>query len=229
MLDYLQNSYENAALSNKEFSIFGKDIIFVKDSLPEHVDLKNVISKVERILPPWVVSEIDMIYIGHFEIFDQNNFNSVYENGAIYVTNDQDNEEDMVDDIVHEAAHAIEVPYGHIIYEDGRIEKEFLNKRVKLFQLLKTQGYEIVDARNLFLNTKFNKRFDDFLYKEIGYDLLDNLLIGVFIRPYAATSINEYFSTGFVEYYMGDRAYLLDSCPKLYSVISDLEDIENES
>ena len=67
MLDYLQNSYENAALSNKEFSIFGKDIIFVKDSLPEHVDLKNVISKVERILPPWVVSEIDMIYIGHFE------------------------------------------------------------------------------------------------------------------------------------------------------------------
>ena len=59
--------------------------------------------------------------------------------------------------------------------------------------------------------------------------MLDNLLIGVFIRPYAATSINEYFSTGFVEYYMGDRAYLLDSCPKLYSVISDLEDIENES
>ncbi len=39
-------------------------------------------------------------------------FNSVYEDGAIYITNDQDDELDMVDDIVHEAAHAIEVPYG---------------------------------------------------------------------------------------------------------------------
>jgi hypothetical protein len=134
----------------------------------------------------------------------------------------------MVDDIVHEAAHAIEIPYGYKIYDNGKIETEFLNKRMKLFQLLNSQGYKIADARNLFLNTEYNQRFDDLLYKEIGYDLLDNLLIGVFVRPYAATSINEYFTTGFVEYHMGDRIHLSEICPKLFNVIRDLEEPENE-
>ena len=228
MLDYLQNSYNNAALNRREFAIYGKDIVFVKDPLPDHVDLQKVVSNVEEILPSWVMAEVDIIYVGHFEIFDRKNFNSVYQDGAIYVTNDQDSVEDMVDDIVHEAAHAIEVPYGYKIYDNGKIETEFLNKRMKLFQLLKTQGYEIADARNLFLNVEYNQKFDDFLYKEVGYNMLDNLLIGVFIRPYAATSINEYFTTGFVEYYMGDRVHLSEICPRLFDVIGDLEELEDE-
>ena len=112
MLDYLQNSFNNAALSRREYSIFGRDIVFLKDQLPDNVSLENVIKKVEEILPPWVMAEVDVIYIGHFDIFDMRNFNSVYENGAIYITNDQDDDNDMVDDLVHEAAHAIEIPYG---------------------------------------------------------------------------------------------------------------------
>ena len=228
MLDYLQNSYDNVATNRKEFAIFGRDIIFVKDPLPDHVDLQKVISSVEEILPYWVMKEVDIIYIGQFEVFDRKNFNSVYQDGAIYVTNDQDSVEDMVDDIVHEAAHAIEIPYGYRIYDNGKIETEFLNKRMKLFQLLSSQGYKITDARNLFLNTEYNQRFDDLLYKEVGYDLLDNLLIGVFVRPYAATSINEYFTTGFVEYHMGDRIHLSEICPKLFGIIRDLEVEEPE-
>jgi hypothetical protein len=228
MLDYLQNSFNNAALSRREYSIFGRDIVFLKDQLPDNVSLENVIKKVEEILPPWVMAEVDVIYIGHFDIFDMRSFNSVYENGAIYITNDQDDDNDMVDDLVHEAAHAIEIPYGYKIYDNGKIETEFLHKRMKLFQLLKSQNYEINDARNLFLNVEYNQKFDDLLYKEIGYELLDNLLIGVFVRPYAATSINEYFSTGFVEYYMGDRVHLRETCPKLHDVLASLEDDQDE-
>ena len=78
----------------------------------------------------------------------------------------------------------------------------------------------------MFLNIEFNRDFDDFLYKKVGYDLLDSLLIGVFIRPYAATSINEYFATGFTEYYLGDRLYLRDTCPKLYKILDELENLE---
>jgi hypothetical protein len=175
-------------------------------------------------LPFWAIDQIDIIYVGHFDIFNEKNFNSVFQDGAIYITNEQDDEDDMVDDIVHEAAHAIEIPYGHLIYNNGEIETEFLQKRMKLFQLLKSQDYEISDARNLFLNVEFNQIFDDLLYKQVGYELLDNLLIGVFVRPYAATSINEYFTIGFVEYYMGDRIHLSKICPKLYKTIRKLEE-----
>jgi len=228
MLDYLQESLTNYNKNRKEFSLNGKVTVFVKDPLPENVSLQNVLYKVEKILPFWVIDQIDIIYVGHFDIFNEKNFNSVFENGAIYVTNQQDDEEDMVDDIVHEAAHAIEIPYGHLIYDNGKIETEFLQKRMKLFQLLKSQDYEISDARNLFLNVEFNQIFDDLLYKQVGYELLDNLLIGVFVRPYAATSINEYFTIGFVEYYMGDRIYLSEICPKLYKTIRELEEQNNE-
>ena len=228
MLEYIKQSHANFNKNRKEYSIHGRDIVFIKDELPSHVNLTNVLNVVQKMLPPWATKEVDIMYIGHFEIFDEKNFNSVFENGAIYISNEQDDDNDMIDDIVHEVSHAIEVPYGYKIYDDGKLETEFLQKRMKLFQLLKAQDYKISDARNLFLNVEFNQAFDDFLYKEVGYELLGNLLIGVFVRPYAATSINEYFATGFVEYYMGDRVYLSETCPKLYRTISNLEEIENE-
>ena len=43
-----------------------------------------------------------------------------------------------------------------------------------------------------------------------------------------SASINEYFTTGFVEYFMGDKAYLNKISPKLYEVMYNLEENENE-
>ena len=226
MLEYVRESVSMAKQNQKEFPLDDGTVAYVKDPLPDNVNLESVIQKVEKALPSWVTDEIDVIYIGHFDIFDERSINSLYADGAIYITNDQDNELDMVDDLMHEAAHAIESPYGSIIYESGELESEFLNKRMKLFQLLKGQDFEISNARQMFLNTEYSQEFDNFLYKDVGYDLLNNLLIGVYLRPYAATSINEYFATGFTEYYLGDRVYLKEICPKLYNILDELENLE---
>jgi hypothetical protein len=226
MIEYVKESVMMAKQNQKEFPLDDGTVAYIKDPLPDNVSLESVLEKIDKALPPWVTDEIDMIYIGHFDIFDDRSINSLYADGAIYITNNQDDELDMVDDIMHEAAHAIEAPYGSIIYESGELESEFLQKRMKLFQLLKTQDIKISNARQMFLNIEFNRDFDDFLYKKVGYDLLDSLLIGVFIRPYAATSINEYFATGFTEYYLGDRLYLRDTCPKLYKILDELENLE---
>jgi hypothetical protein len=37
--------------------------------------------------------------------------------------------------------------------------------------------------------------------------------MGLFITPYAATSLREYFATGYVEYLMGDRSYMQKVSP----------------
>ena len=67
-------------------------------------------------------------------------------------------------------------------------------------------------------------------YKTIGYKLLGNLSRGLFISPYSATSLQEYFATGFEEYYLNDRVDLKRTSSYLYNKIVSLEEeiYENE-
>ena len=44
-----------------------------------------------------------------------------------------------------------------------------------------------------------------FYIKKIGYDKLSPIMTGIFMTPYAATSLREYFATGFVEFYTAPR------------------------
>ena len=74
--------------------------------------------------------------------------------------------DDMVDDIVHETAHAVEEKYGADIFFDGELEQEFLGKRETLYRLL---SGTLSDSANLdyrfYMDPDFNHRFDQFLYK----------------------------------------------------------------
>ena len=53
-----------------------------------------------------------------------------------------------------------------------------------------------------FLDSEFDQEMDDFLYKEIGYDNLNYLINGLFLNPYAVTSIREYFASGLEKYFL---------------------------
>ena len=68
----------------------------------------------------------------------------------------------------------------------------------------------------------FAENFDEFLYKEVGYDLLNRLVTGLFASPYAATSLREYFANGFEYFFCKDSQYLQKISPKLYSKILNL-------
>ena len=116
--------------------LFGGQIpIYLKDELiftDDESNLKDVIQIVENSLPSFLVSNVDVIYVGDFSLFQERDTNAAYENGAIYIINIQDNAMDMADDIVHEIAHAVEERFYNEIYNDGRVENEFLGKREKL-------------------------------------------------------------------------------------------------
>ena len=59
--------------------------------------------------------------------------------------------------------------------------------------------------------------FDNFLLNKIGYDKLSLLIQGLFLNPYAATSLREYFATGFTDFYLDANHNTLKSiCPALY-------------
>tara|TARA_R100000008_G_scaffold35346_1_gene20039 strand:+ start:566 stop:1258 length:693 start_codon:yes stop_codon:yes gene_type:complete len=220
LTEYIKNSLIAAENARREYQLFDDIFVYVKDELPDYINLNNVLKSVERIIPFHLSREVDGMYIGQFKDWAEREVNSMFKDASIFVTNQQDDDEDMIDDIVHEFAHSIESPMGDIIYSDGELQQEFVGKRKRLYFLIKAEGYDTASEK--FMNPEYEEKFDDFLYKKIGYDALSSIAMGLFITPYAATSLREYFATGYVEYLMGDRNYLMKVSPMLYRKIEQL-------
>ena len=151
-------------LENDNLTFFGTINVFVKDPLPEDVNLNVVLRRIENILPSYFVSNVDAVYVGMFEEFVEMDTNAAYKDGALYITSDQYDEDDMIDDIVHEIAHSLEERNYEEIYGDDHLESEFLGKRKFLHHILPDNK-----RANMvyFLNPSYDQNFDMYLYKEL--------------------------------------------------------------
>jgi hypothetical protein len=52
------------------------------------------------------------------------------------------------------------------------------------------------------------------------------LTSGLFLTPYAATSLSEYFGNGYEHYLMGQQKYLRDISPVLYSKVEEITSMD---
>jgi hypothetical protein len=189
------------------------------------VDVEEVIHKMETVLPQHFRDEIEMIIFGWFDEFEERNINAFYNDNAIYVSHLQDDAADLYDDLIHEIAHSLEEAYGYEIYADEDIKDEFLRKRKYLHDVLWKLGYRA--PLSFFEDIEFNQEFDDFLYKKIGYDKLSTIMSGMFISPYAATSLREYFATAFTEYFLdSNHEFLKKVSPAAFYKINMLKDMK---
>lgn len=220
LINFVLESVQRNKKSQKEYS-FGLGYAFVKDPLPDNIDLNYVLETIEEVIPLELRHGVESIMIGDFEEFQERNINAFFKDGAVYVTNSQTDNSDMIDDIVHEIAHSVENLYGYEIYAlEPNITEEFRSKRLKLEQLLRqqkidTQGFDFSDV-------EYSIEFDDYLYQTVGYPLLQTLSLGLLPDAYGATSIREYFASGFEAYFLGNREYLKKVSPILYKKIKEL-------
>jgi len=212
---YLQEKHKKT-MDNVDSFYTGNGIhVYVKDKITNGIDADEVINEFESYIPDHLLDEVEMIVVGWFDEFDERQINAFYSDNCLYISNEQDDPEDMIDDLVHETAHSLEAPYGQLIYGDGKLEKEFVNKRYQLHDILWSHGYKA--PKSFFTDLDYNIEFDNFLLNKVGYDKLALMLQGVFITPYAATSLREYFATGFTEFNMRpDRNFLSEISPILY-------------
>lgn len=223
-MNWLEESVKRSKKLRTHYML--KDVnIYIKDRLPEGIDVDFVIRYVAKHLPNHVLSNIDIIYIGHFQDLVDRDVNALWQNGAIYITNDQDSEMDMIDDLIHEIAHSNEKQYEQLIYEDRRLEQEFLQRRKKLALILKEKGLGI--PVGFIYNAEYDKMIDDYLYEKITYDVLWELITGIFPSPYAVTSLREYWARGFENFYMGKREELKQISPVLFSKLMQLHNSED--
>jgi len=127
---------------------------------------------------------------------------------------------DMLENFVHEVAHSLELDYAWNIYLDDDLVDEFKGKRNRLYHTLSAEGYHINPV--LYSFTEYSAQFDDFLANTVGYPTLLSLTMGLFVSPYGATSLQEYFANGFEKYFLGNRRAVRDISPVLYRKIEEI-------
>ena len=215
LVEYIQQT------PKAHFMIHGRIPVYFKNGLTKKINMDSVCKRVGNILPAYFFRNISAVSIGHYDTLDDRNVDSVYDKKIIYLTNVQDDEEDIIENIIHETAHSLEEIYSKQIYGDGLLKKEFLRKRKQLYNELSTK-YDLDDK--YFSKTEYSKTLDTLFYKKIGYDTLSCFTEQMFVTPYSATSLREYFSEGFERYYMGDQSTIQEMCPELYNKIKFLEE-----
>lgn len=199
---------------------FGSVPVFQRDELPNSVDGQAIFRSIEDIIPKKFFKGLKGVEIGHHDIFDQRDANAVYKDGVFYITNQQDDAADLIDDIVHEFAHHVEMLYPEEIYGDEKLKKEFLKKRAQLEFELRSEGYWTKEYD--FKNMLYDPELDNFLYKRVGGNTLRMVTAGIYVRPYSSVSMREYFATGFEAYFLGKKELLQELSPELYKKIDDL-------
>lgn len=213
MNEYIKQSVK----VNKSSTLHGRDIIVVATPLPDEISFSNILRRVEMSIPSFLLRDLDAIYVGDFDILKPRDLKAMYFKGTIYVSNEQDTEEDFYQALVHEISHHVEVLLEREIYSDGLLKMEFLSKRRQLFDILEMHGYNI--SWEDMMNHKFDEGLDKFFYWSVGYEKLATLVGGIFISPYAATSLREYWGKGFEEYVRGNKEDLSVISPVLYDKI----------
>jgi len=222
LIGYIKESVQRSGIYylNSEIPVWSED------PLPEYINLRAVLDKIEQMMPSAYFRYIDAVKIGTFPEMIDRELNAMYKDGVLYISNFQASEEDMYDDIIHELAHAVDENNRDLIYGDERLMVEFLGKRKRLYSILKNEGYDVILEE--FLNINYDLDFDMFLYQDIGYEKLNNLVMGLFPGAYSVTSLKEYFATGFERFYMREGANLSKMCPILMKKIDLLDELANE-
>lgn len=212
---YIKESVKN----NKEYYINNTIPITIKDDfISDDIDLEDFKSVIEQQIPQHLLRNIEIIYIGDFPFLAGRT--AAFDDGAIYISNAEPTNHDILEDFFHELSHSIESEFGFDIYGDKRLEEEFLSKRKRLKSILDAEDFVVPEKA--YLNTEYHSSFDEFLSSIVGYPTLLNLTMGLFVSPYGATSLREYFANGFEKYHMGDAKLVKEVSPMLYNIIDKL-------
>jgi len=196
----------------------GDTVLLVKNQLTGDIDINRVLEILKK-MPYTIMQTVDAICIGEFFFLKKRQVDALFDDRTIYITNTQESESEFLKNLVHELAHGCEETFYGDIYEDSDIKQEFLAKRNRMYEILNAYGYKQMPKES-YLNAEYDENFDLFLYKTIGYSKLDSLLSGLFVSPYAATSLREYFANGFEKFFLQDSEEVKKISPALYRKIS---------
>ena len=67
--------------------------VYFKDQLyNDKIDVEKAVSRLESLVPTQLLTEIEMIIIGHFDEFEERDITAFYKDGALHISNIQNDE-----------------------------------------------------------------------------------------------------------------------------------------
>lgn len=205
----------------KERKLFNKIYVWEKEPMISDVDIDKGLEKVVQVMPKHFFRNIEGIYIGQFPELAEREIDALYADNAIYVSNTIVSQEEFVRNILHEIAHSLEESIQQNNDAEDSLVTEFLAKRNQLKRILSLNGYNV--SKQDFENIEYDKRFDSFLYNEVGYPALLTLTSNVFASPYGATSYREYFANGFEHYFLNDYDTVKSLSKQLFLLFNKIQ------
>lgn len=180
------------------------------------VNLAHILRTIRSKIPKSILEKIDVIYVGDFDFVER----AVYQDNAIYLSNNIVNEKEIISNIVHEIGAQVEEEFSEYLYGDDKLCNEFKEKRLQFYELLNKE--EISASEEDFLNIEESESFEKFLFEEVGYSELKRLTSDIFYSPYSISWVEEYIKSGFAAYILGDKKSLKTLCPVLYNKIYNI-------
>lgn len=197
---------------------------YLKSPLPQNINpeelKKNIFSK----LPGGLFKDINNIFIGDFEYLKNRGATAISYQNSIFLTDAQDNIEDLVNDIAHELGHSLEKKFFHNIHKNNDLKREFLSKKKLAISILKSMGFGFSPEHTC--SPEYDKEIDDLLTNKIGLHNIEKEFANLVTTPYSLVSLSEYFSEGLECFLLYDRFSLAKMCPVLYNVIDTIVESE---
>ena len=210
-LQYIRKKANEAKISNG-FIVNGVKVQFTETpSFDVEKFLKNKLNK----LPNNLVNSVNKIIFGDFYLSPE--YVGKAANDVIYLSNKEE-ESDLFSTLIHELAHTYITKNYDEVFGDGELKKEFLGKRNKLYHKMRSSGIDL-PPHQYFENPNFDRKFDGYLNRNVGYDLLSQLIVGIFPTCYSVSSLEEYFSVGLDLFFTG-KGQMLEDCPILKRKVS---------
>ena len=181
----------------------------------------DFVKKLNKIDDKFILEKINYLDINKSDFLKENSNGKNLQNILEKKWKLKDDDKDMIDDIIHEIAHLAEENLGHYIYSDRKIIDEFLGKRERLYSILKAQDLKTPN-QNAFYDLEYNKKFDHYHHKIVGYEKLTYLTMGLFVSPYSITSLREYFAKSFERYFMDEMEQVRKVSPAVFEKIEFL-------
>lgn len=204
-------------LTKREYYLHNNILIFVKNFPPLSVDIEKVVLALEKLIPENLCIGIDGIIIGDFPDLEVNKLDSFSQDGNIYIKNNIVSSRDLLKLLVIEIGYNIFRTSRLSICKSGKIEKEFVDKRLRFFRRVEKYLNKQIIPVNLFVETEYNKKLSRFITDVIGSSKLSKIIKGLYVGTSSVLSITEYFVSGFTFFTLGD--YITDlktQCPFLY-------------
>lgn len=210
----------------REYSVHNTVPLLIKDyPLSPEVDIPSFITALEERVPKHLIDNVvEVIYVGNFPSLGDRN--AAYADGAIYMTNADPTNRDFLENTIHETAHAVLAAMDGEMLANLELQGEFLGKRIRLQSMLDEEGYDF--PAKYYSNLSYSRPFDEFLSDVVGYPLLLSLTHNLFVSPYGATSLEEYFANGFENFYLDNITSVKKISPILYNLLLQLHSADLE-